>query len=68
MMKTEQTITNYEIDIIDHYVIRNNVSRMNFAVFKNVVDRALPNWRSEELCAIDELGRMNYEKYITYTK
>jgi hypothetical protein len=40
---------------------------MSFAVFKNVVDRALPNWRSEELCA-DELGRINYEQYISYTK
>jgi len=62
-----QSLTDYEIDIIDHYVIRNNLPTMNFAVFKNVVDRTLPTWRSETLCA-DENGRINYEQYITYKK
>ncbi len=62
-------LTSYEIDIIDHYVIRNNVPTMNFAVFRNVVDRALPNWRSEQLCGelfVDDHGRSAYEEYINF--
>lgn len=64
-------LTDYEIDIIDHYVIRNNVPTMNFAVFKNVVDRALPSWRSEQLCGdhfVNDDGREVYQQYINFQK
>jgi len=63
-------LTDYEIDILDHYVISNNLCRMNFVVFKHIVDRALPLWRSEQLCGelfVDDNGRSVYEQYINFT-
>jgi len=62
-------LTNYEIDIIDHYVIRNNLPTMNFIVFRNVLDCALPTWRSEQLCGeffVDDSGRSVYEQYLNF--
>lgn len=62
-------LTEYEIDILDHYVISNNLCTMNFAVFKHVIDRALPTWRSEQLCGemfVDDNGRSAYEEYINF--
>jgi hypothetical protein len=44
---------------------------MNFAVFKHIVDRALPTWRSEQLCGemfVDDNGRSAYEEYINFQK
>ena len=63
-------LTKYEIDIIDHYVIRNNTPTMNLAVFRNIVDRTLPTRRSEELCGqffVDDDGRSAYEQYINFS-
>lgn len=64
-------LTNYEIDILDHYVIRNNLPTMNFAVFRNIVDRTLPNWRSEQLCGeffVDDNGYNAYQQYINFLR
>lgn len=71
-------LTNYdvmikknEIDIIDQYVLQNNIPEMNLTVFRNVVSHTLPNWRAEQICGDfyhDDQGLSNYKKYITFEK
>lgn len=64
-------LTEYEIDILDHYVISNNLPTMNFAIFRNIVDNTLPLWRSEQLCGeffVDDHGYSVYQQYINFRK
>lgn len=64
-------IKDYEIDIIDNYVVSNNISDMNLHVFKNIVCNTLPMWRAEQLTGSffqTDDGQNNYKKYITYNK
>lgn len=64
-------LTEYEIDIIDSYVIRNNTPTMNLAVFRNIVDCTLPLWRSEQLSGmfyVDDNGIAAYEEYKNFRR
>lgn len=71
-------LTNYdvslhknEVKLIDNYVVSNNLSEMNLAVFKHVVCTVLPQHRAELIVGDfyhDDQGLNNYKKYITYSK
>lgn len=66
-LKTSE-LTNYEIDILDHYVVRNNIPTMNFLVFRSMIDNTLPTWRSEQLCSDTANGQVVYNQYISFKK
>jgi len=61
----------HEVKLIDDYVIQNNLTEMNFAVFRNVVSIIFPQQRAEQLCGEfynDDNGLSHYKKYITYNQ
>jgi hypothetical protein len=60
-----------EIKIIDDYVISNNITTMDLAMFRNIVCDTLPTWRAEQLCGpfhVDDGGLSHYKKYISFDK
>lgn len=62
-------IKDYEIRLIDNYVISNNITTMDIVMFRNIVDMALPLWRSEQLCGnmiADDNGEVAYNQYINF--
>ena len=65
------TIRKNEINLIDQYVLQNNLPEMNFEVFRSCVTQVLPNWRAEQLVGTfhhDDGGMNNYKKYIACDK
>lgn len=68
-------LTNYdvmikkdEINLIDSYVIQNNLPEMNLQIFRSCVCNTLPNWRAEQLVGDfyhDDSGLSNYKKYLS---
>lgn len=69
-------LTNYDVSIhkdevklLDNYIVSNNLSEMNLAVFRQVVCSVLPQDRAELIIGDfyhDDNGLMNYKKYIEY--
>lgn len=59
-----------EIKLIDNYVISNNITTMDLAMFRNIVCSTLPSWRAEQVCCSFDIepGLSNYKKYITFEK
>lgn len=69
-VKYDLQIHEPEINIIDKYVISNNLHEMNFSVFKSIVCVTFPTWRSEQLLGSmfhEDEGVSNYQKYINYS-
>jgi hypothetical protein len=59
-----------EVQIIDDYVLSNNLQEMNLETFCNVVNITLPAWRCEQLVSklhTTDNGQNAYIQYLNFS-
>jgi hypothetical protein len=60
-----KTLTTYEKDIVDRFLIKNNAPELDMAWFNHAIANTLPTWRSEQLSDTNNCLQ-NTEAYIDY--
>ena len=68
-----KTLTTYEKDIVDHFLIKHQAPEFNLVWFNHAIANTLPSWRCEQLVNTNDAletseAFIEYKKDLTETK